>query len=243
LFHVEALKADGWEPGEHIEIVPFAIDCARWSDTQPVADTRPVALFVGRLEKIKAPEVLVAAMEIVRKELPEATAVFVGKSSEERDGLPYIDWIKANAGDTSGCTFIGDVPQKEIMSYLSLSRVLVMSSVFDVYPLASLEAMAAGRPVVVTTTTGVAEQIEQTGAGRSVPAGDPEALAEALLPFLADSRCAAAAGAKAQLAVRERNDIGKVAARREKIYLQAIRRFHKTESAPAGVDECLQKRH
>ncbi|MBA4374001.1 MAG: hypothetical protein C0402_14215 [Thermodesulfovibrio sp.] len=242
MFHVKALKAEGWDPGEHIEIVPYAVDWARWSETQPVGDTGPVALFVGRLERIKAPEVLVAAMKIVRETMPEATAVFVGRSSEERDGLSYLDWIKTNAGDTSGCTFIGDVPQEEIRGYLSLSRVLVMPSVFDVYPLASLEAMAAGRPVIMTKTSGVAEQIEQTGAGMAVPAGDPGALAEALLPFLSDSDYAAAAGAKAQRAVREKNDIGKIAGRREKIYRQAIRRFHGSDPEPTGVGECLQTR-
>jgi glycogen(starch) synthase len=225
LFHVRALQTDGLVLGKHVAIVPNGIDCARWGSTQTVSSTRPVALFVGRLEEIKAPEVLVAAMAIVRKEIPEATAVFVGRSGE-RDGLPYNDWIKSTAGDTSGCAFIGYVPQHEIMSYLSLSRVLALPSVFDVYPIAVLEAMAAGRPVVITKTCGIAEQIESTGGGKAVPPGDPEALAGALLPFLADPQYAATVGEKAQSAVRERNDIWKVAAEREKVYLQAIRRFH-----------------
>lgn len=223
--HLEALKADGWDPGEHIEIIPNAVDCGRWNAARPAEKAHPVVLFVGRLEKIKAPEVLVAAMALVREKMPRATAVFVGKNGE-RDGLSYVDWIKAAGVDTSGCFFIGEIPRDQVINFLSSSRVLAMPSVFDVYPMACLEAMAAGRPVVVTTTTGVADQIEESGAGKAVPAGDPQALAEALLPFLMDARHASAAGALGRAAVGERNNVENIAARREKVYRQAIARFH-----------------
>ena len=85
-----------------------------------------------------------------------------------------------------------------------------------------LEAMAAGRPVVVTAATGIAKFVEQAGAGQVVQPGDARALAEALKPFLVDPTCAAVAGERAQDAVRQRVAPDVVAVRREMAYRQAI---------------------
>ena len=226
-FHLNALKADHWDPGENIRFIPLLIDCEEWKSSGPVSCTDPIVLFAGRLERVKAPEVLVDAIALVRRKIPGATAVFAGNSGEEREGLPYLDWLKATAGDLSGCVFAGAVPRKEMRTYLSRSRVLAIPSVFDVYPVASLEAMAAGRPVVATRTTGTSALIERYGCGTAVPPSDPVALAEALLPYLSDPRYAAEAGERAQSAVRENNDVDVIAAERETVYLEAIRRFNR----------------
>ncbi|MDM8552139.1 hypothetical protein QUF72_18790 [Desulfobacterales bacterium HSG2] len=79
--------------------------------------------------------------------------------------------------------------------------------------------------VIYHTTTGVAELIEKTGAGQVLPSGDPNALAEAFLPFLTDAAYAAEIGERAREAVRELHDPDKIISQRERVYQHAIMKF------------------
>lgn len=93
--------------------------------------------------------------------------------------------------------------------------------------MSGVEAMAAGRPVVVTSTTGVAELIREARAGQVISPGDPRALAEALLPFLIDPDYAARMGEKARAHIRENHDPASAAAKREKVFEEAIATFRR----------------
>ncbi|MCW2965622.1 MAG: hypothetical protein JWO17_2874, partial [Actinomycetia bacterium] len=68
---------------------------------------------------------------------------------------------------------------------------------------ALLQALGAGVPAIVYDVAGLGEPIRAYGAGRVVPAGDVEALTEAVRELLGDSDALAAARAGADLARRE----------------------------------------
>jgi glycosyltransferase involved in cell wall biosynthesis len=76
--------------------------------------------------------------------------------------------------------------QEDVQPYLALFDLFLMSSEFEGLPLALLEAMAAGVPVVATAVGGVPEVVEDGLDGVLVPAGDPQALAAAVLALLTD---------------------------------------------------------
>src|SRR5439155_15904546 len=66
----------------------------------------------------------------------------------------------------------------------------------DPFPLALLEAMALGRPVVASAVGGIPEMFEDGTSGILVPPDDAPALAAALVPLLRDpARCARLGGA------------------------------------------------
>jgi glycogen synthase len=218
---IERLTNIGWLRERRVEIIPNPIDWPRWRSVLPTAHAPPRVLFVGRLEPRKAPELLVQAMSIIRNKVPSAEAYFLGENCW-RNGVPYLSWIEKTVADMSGCHFVGHVSRNEIACYLDAARVLVMPSWFENYPMAVLEAMAAGRPVVVTEVTGVAKLIENTGGGRVIRPGDPKALAESLVPFLLDADHASDVGNRARVTVRESLDPDKIAAQREIVYRQAI---------------------
>ena len=69
-----------------------------------------------------------------------------------------------------------------------------------------LEAMAAGRSVVVTDVPGMREVVRE-GCGAVVPAGDAVALATALVERLGDAAVAAREGSAARRAVEEHHDV------------------------------------
>jgi len=219
---LDGIRELGWLRDRPVTILPHGIDEEEWSGAPTPARTRPVVLFVGRLEPVKAPEVLVRAMGIVRSIIPEAETVFVGASNGEKDGRPYGEWIRKLAADVGGCRFVGNIARKDLRQTYSVCRVIAMPSWFETYGLAALEAMATRRPVIVTNTCGIAELVQQTGGGVSVPPGDPLALADALLPFLKSPEYAEVVGAQAFEAVRKYADLHMITEKREKLYQRAI---------------------
>ena len=88
----------------------------------------------------------------------------------------------------SACGSFDPVPQRELATFYQRCSLLVLPSLNDVYPNVVLEAMACGRPCVVTSSVGAAELVVDGESGFTVPPGDPEALAERLSAALAMSR-------------------------------------------------------
>jgi glycosyltransferase involved in cell wall biosynthesis len=219
---LDGIKEIGWLRDRSVTILPHGIDEGEWSGAPTAATTRPVVLFVGRIEPVKAPEILVKAMGIIRTRIPDAEAVFVGASNGEKDGRPYGEWIRQLAADVGGCRFVGNIERKDLLQFYGACRVVAVPSWFETYGLAALEAMATRRPVIVTNTTGIAEFLEKTGAGVRVPPGDPVALADALLPFLKSAEHAEAVGAQAFEAVVKHANLHMITEKREKLYQRAI---------------------
>ncbi len=216
------LKSIGWLRRGNAEVIPLPMDWSRWSSTEAVLESPPTALFVGRLEATKAPELLVDAISIVRRMIPLARATFVGRDTNYQEGpASYLERIK-HSRHVDGCDFVSEVPREELGRFYSSSRVVVVPSAFDAFPFVVLEAMASGRPVVVTETTGQADFVDQARAGSVVPPGNAEAIAEAILPFLLDPAHAAEVGERGRRFVREQLDSEVIAERRERVYRQAI---------------------
>jgi glycosyltransferase involved in cell wall biosynthesis len=217
-----SLKASGWLKRRDIHLVPFAVDWTLWETGAPVSETAPTVLFVGRVERRKAPELLVEAISAIRTKVPNAQAVFIGESSGEREGLSYKDWASQRSKGDGGSKFLGSVSRDEIVHWLGKSRVLAMPSISESFGLVAAEAMAAGRPVVITTSSGIAKLVQKGGAGCAIPPGDASALAEALLPFLTDASYAAEVGERARVAARQLLDPATVAEQHEAVYMKAI---------------------
>jgi glycosyltransferase involved in cell wall biosynthesis len=177
-----------------VELIYHTIDRDRF-DVKPVEETGPVVLAVGRLEPVKAPETLVQAAAILAADVPGLEVVFLGAPLGEHEGEPYGEWIPRLARELHApCTFVPHLPRDEVPEYYARARVVAVPSRWDTFPVAALEAMAAGRPVVGSTAIGTAALIRDHDCGAVVPADDPEALAAALRPFLLDTAAAARAG-------------------------------------------------
>ncbi|MEM3366443.1 MAG: glycosyltransferase [Candidatus Methanomethyliaceae archaeon] len=222
---VQELRRFGWLKKTKPTIIPYCIDLGQWDHLPPPSDAPPVVAFIGRVERCKAPELLAEAISIVRHSFPSAKAIFIGRSRGERNALPYLQWLKSSGLDLTGCEFVGQIQRDELPSMLAGCRVVASPSWFESFSLATAEAMAAGRPAIVTSTSGIAEVITEEGGGVVIPPGDPKALAEALLPFLEDPVHASVVGARARQVVQERLDPARIAEAREQVYKSAVASF------------------
>ena len=159
----------------------------------------------------------------------DVRVVFVGGSNYTRDGMLYADWTAARARELSSpCRFVDFVPRDELPAWYGRARVAVLAARYDNFPVAGLEAMAAARPLVTTSRTGVAELVAGTESGVMVPPRDPKALADALRPYLLDPSRAGADGRRARSVVERHCAPDVVAAAREVVYEEAVVRWRKT---------------
>lgn len=214
----------GWLAESKIQIVPCPIDWHFWAATSPASETLPVVQFCGRIERRKAPEILVDAVAMLRREIPDIQARFAGKYYiDPATRMPLMDWTTRRSFDN--CHFDGHLQRMQVAQAIRSCRVLVQASRYESFGLAAAEAMAAGRPVVVTSTTGIAKIVREARAGEIVPAGDAGALANALRPYLANASYAAEVGERGRRAIIRETDPDKIACIREQVFSAAIQTF------------------
>lgn len=225
---VEDLIQQRWFRADDVRIVRHPVDPAQWARCRPVTETDPVVLVVGRLEAVKNPEVVVRAAACLAPSVPGVQVAFIGRSSGRRDGVRYEDWVRSLAHELRvRSRFAGEVDHEILHQWYGKARVVVVPSRFDNFPTVALEAMAAGRPVVCSDRTGVADLIGPTEAGAVFSSEDPRELADTLLPYLRDVRLAARAGKAGRRLVEDQCSPEQVAKAREQCYAEAIERRRK----------------
>ncbi|QLH76839.1 glycosyltransferase [Halosimplex rubrum] len=139
-----------------------------------VDDDALVYLNVSRYVPAKDQGTLVDAMATVVDREPAARLFIVGWGPK---GHSLRERVRQRGLDDA-VTVTGRVPS--VHPYYALADVFVSSSVFEGLPIAHLEAMAAGLPVVATDIPGVDEVVVDGETGRLVPPESPDALASAM---------------------------------------------------------------
>jgi glycosyltransferase involved in cell wall biosynthesis len=169
-----------------------------------------VALFVGIHFERKGGYELMQAWPLVRKRLPEAELWVVGpKQRPAGTDLPGIRWHG----------FVSD--RNELAELYSGATAFVLPALFEPYGGVVMEAKGHGLPCIVTDRGGFGENIRPGEDGLMVPAGDPEALAEALVALLGDPERAERMGRSAHEDVLTNHTWGHVVDRMAP-YLEAI---------------------
>jgi glycosyltransferase involved in cell wall biosynthesis len=141
-------------------------------------DGRRRVVFAGRLVAPKGVGVLVRAARAV-----DAEFVICG------DGW-RMQWMRKLArklGVQERLRFTGWLGGEDLARELAEASVVVIPSVWpEPFGLVGIEALAAGRPVVASSTGGIGDWLEDGVSGLCVRPGDPRALARALNELLAD---------------------------------------------------------
>jgi glycosyltransferase involved in cell wall biosynthesis len=162
--------------------IPNGADLPRVAQSAPTKADGTLIVSVGRLERYKGHHRAIAALPEVLKQRPDARLRIVGAG-------PYEAELRRLAQQLglSERVEIGPIPptnRQGMAALLSSAAVVALLSDYETHPIAALEALALGRPVVVTHTSGLGELADQ-GLARSVPLGSSPALvANAILEQL-----------------------------------------------------------
>jgi glycogen synthase len=153
--------------------------------------TPPVVLCPARYVHQKNLPRAIEAFEFVHERHPAARLVLVGGGALHHDLRIQAD--AAGLGDV--IEVLGAQPLEEMPRWFARASVVAMPSHYEGLPLAALEAMAGGRPVVASMAPGFDTIVLDGVTGVRVPADDALALADALSGLLDEPARAAALGA------------------------------------------------
>jgi glycosyltransferase involved in cell wall biosynthesis len=167
----------GGYPAERIVVVP---NCVVADDYHPLHRAGDHALYVGRLSREKGVEVLVRAAAA-----SGARVKMVG------DGplRPTLERMIAESG--ADVELLGFRSGEELSTAVQAASAVVMPSIcHDNCPLAVIEAMAWGKPVIGSRVGGIPELVRDGEEGLLVPQGDTVALGAAMLRLQEDPELA-----------------------------------------------------
>ncbi len=143
-----------------------------------IPSSASVVGFLGRLSPEKGPEVFLRAALLAHAKLPDTHFVFVG------DG-PLAPTLRESIArlKLEGRVHLAGL-RRDVATVLNDLDVLVSSSHSEAMPLAVMEAMASGLPVVATRVGGVPDMIDHGGSGWLVTPNDFEEIAARLQQIL-----------------------------------------------------------
>lgn len=192
-------------------------------------------LVVGRVQRWKGPDILCAALQLLGAR------------------APVIDWIGRDtawgAQESSTASYLTRAfpgiwgqrinhclpgPRQEIVRRQATALFNLVPSTWDVFNFTAIEAMASGRPTIVSTGAGASELIVDNENGYLFAAGDVNALAAVLDRLLSESSARLASiGQAARETVRTMLDPNVIAAERLAAYRAVVDVFHSQPPLPA----------
>lgn len=144
---------------------------------------KKVVLFLGRVNYIKGLDLLAMAWPIVMQKVPDAHLVIAGPDDDDY-GDKVRGWVR-EGGCEQNVTFTGMLLGQEKLAALSRADVFVASSWLESFGMAIVEAMACGKPVVITERVNICREVEDAKAGLVVPC-ESKCIAEAIVNMLQD---------------------------------------------------------
>jgi glycosyltransferase involved in cell wall biosynthesis len=143
-------------------------------------------LFLGALNRKKGPDIFLRAAILLARERPEATFVLAGaETAEDSSFRATLGRLAANPLLAGRLESLGKLEPGAVIEQIGRARLVVCPSRIETFSRATVEALALGRPVIVSATTGAAHWVTSTGTGAVVPPDDPKSLAEAIRAWIA----------------------------------------------------------
>jgi len=209
-------------PAEKVTVIPNAVDIEAFTlgGTPDPELRRALGLdeacvlgFVGSFYAYEGLALLMRALPVIAAQVPRVRVLLVGGGSQEAE----LKRLVSELGIADRVVFAGRVPHGEVQRYYDLIDLLVyprlsMRLTELVTPLKPLEAMAQGRLLVASDVGGHRELIRDGETGVLFKAGDPDALAAAVVGLLREpQRWPAMKGAGRRFVENERNWAASVA--------------------------------
>lgn len=186
-----------------VPVVPYGLSLTRVPPRSAAVSEVPRIVCVGELSYRKGQDLLLDAMPAVWARVPQAELHFIG-DGEARETLR----AHARTVDPSGQRVVFHGQHQDAGAQVGTFDIFALATRSDNQPVAIIEAMAAGVPVVATRVGGIADLVESARCGFVVPPGNVYELGMAL-SVLAESGDAARRelGALGPAVARARFDI------------------------------------
>ncbi len=192
-----------------VEISPGALcDSETELSRLGVPTNQPLVLFLGRLNYIKGLDLLAKAWPAVLRAVPSAHLVLAGPDDDN-----LYEGIRRELGTLNmlhSVSYVGMVQGATKAALLQRCELLVSPSYLESFGMSIVEAMAEGKPVVVTDRVNISPDIAAAGAGIVTPCR-PDEIASAITRVIDNPEAAASMGQAGRMLVREQYSLPNIA--------------------------------
>lgn len=190
--------------------------------------------IVARLSAQKAHEVLFDAFSELRQRHPNARLVVVGGGDRERE----LRTLVGRLGLDDSVLFTGI--RRDVPALLPAFDVSCLSSVHEGVPIAAIESMSAGVPMVATDCGALRDIVVDAEQGFIVKVGDSAAMAERLIALADDPQLRARLGASARSRVQEKYQLEQTARGYEDLLIRLVGARGASQSRPVRLGNLLR---
>ncbi len=223
----EAMRREvmrSWKMRRLPVVVPNFMDIPPAPAALPSEGGSATVVCVGRIEPLKGQDVLAHAFAQIARRHPEAQLLFLGPDRwpGRRNFAELLPLLVPDPQIRSRIHLPGSVPLQRVGEVLRTARLAVIPSRgFESFSYACLEALAAARPVIATTTGALPELVEHGRSGLIVHPGDVDELAQAMDRVLSDRPLATDLALSGHARARESFDTRRVIPRMMAAYQDA----------------------
>jgi glycosyltransferase involved in cell wall biosynthesis len=146
--------------------------------------SQPTLVYVGRLVRNKGVQYLIAAIAILRNQIPNLRLLIIGRGYYETSLKGQVETLHLG----SVVEFLGHVDEEKKYDILARANCVVIPSLREGWATPVIEAASVGTPAVGTDAIGIRETIVEGRTGFLVAFGSPRALAEAVRKILTDKK-------------------------------------------------------
>ena len=216
-------------PASRSEMLPNGVDVVE--GLAPAREGPPTVVQVARISAEKDQATAVRAAALLRPDHPTLRWQFIGRTSGR-----YAEEVRrmaASLGLGNTVSFLGE--RSDVADVIAGAHVGVLTSRIEGMPVALLEYMGAGLPVVVSDVGECGTLVRASGGGTAVPAEEPGRLADAIAALVRDPEGARRAGERNREFIRTRYSLDGMVRRVETVYARILGSDRAEEdSGPTG---------
>jgi 1,2-diacylglycerol 3-alpha-glucosyltransferase len=176
-------------------------------------------IHAGRLAKERSIDIMIRALPLVRKSIPDAELAFSGRGADEQE----FRKLAADLGVADSVKFFGFLSQADLVEAYNAGEVFAITSTSDTQSMVMMQAMACGLPVVGVNARALPEYINDSN-GFVVEPENPQELAKRLIEILKNPALQKKLGAGGRQTALQFSP-SKIADRWEAIYREAIAQY------------------
>lgn len=207
-----------------IVVIPNAIDISKFKNISTKKENNSI-FFLSVLDKFhryKGLDYLLNALVEIKKNIPSIKLYVAGRGellAEYKELTKRLD-LESNV------IFLGYVSDEELIKYYNKSNAFVLPSIDhnEGFGIVLLESLACKTPVITTDIVGISKEIKKDNCGLVVKSKNSNALVEAIIKILKNSKLAKQMGENGRKLVEQRYNWKNVAKEVEKVYRSVLRK-------------------
>jgi glycosyltransferase involved in cell wall biosynthesis len=210
--------------GEVVEVIPNPVDTSEFRPFPSTPVENGLIVFVGTVCEKKGVRQLIQAMPTIVNSIPDARLWIIGRDWHDRKNDSFTAFLKQLIPPDlmPRIVFKGALDHSQLRTAIARASVCAFPSHMEALPLAWLEGMAMGKPVVASRTGPGPEVMEDNKSGLLCDPYDPGSIADKLIAVLSDPALARGLGRRARERAVDRFGIETLVERNEDFYRSCL---------------------